>query len=132
MKINKSAWHYKLWKKSFNGYNEYAPSETDLCRYCHRVFWQVLGLAVLAALLVVTIGGGLALLGIGLYQGLWKHTGTSLLVLGAIAAAVGVVYLYQRWLCGKPKPKQDDNLVGSWMAARKENVCPLIDFEDEE
>ncbi len=132
MKINKSAWHYKLWKKSFDGHTEYAPSETDLCRYCHRVFWQVLGLAVLAALLIVTIGGGLFMLGLAFYKGLWLNTGTSLLVLASIAAVIGVVYLYTRWLKGSPKPKQDDSLVGNWMAARKENVCPLVDFEDEE
>jgi len=125
MKINKDSWHYKLWRKSFN-YSETIPTETDLCRYCHRVFWQVVGIAMI----IFTIGVVLALLGLILYKGFWLNTGTAFAVTGIAALVIGAIYLYNRWLNGSPKPKQEPTLASSWMQARKENVCPLVEFEE--
>ncbi len=130
MKIDKSSWHYKLWRKSFED-KWRVPEETDLCRYCHRVFWQVLGIAALAGMVLVCIGCLLGLLGMFLYKGLWQNTGVTLTVLAIGGAIIGLIVLYVKWLKGGPK-KQNTTLLGSWASARKQQVCPLVEFTDED
>lgn len=126
MKINKNTWHYKLWKKSFLEGAE--PAETDLCRYCHKVFWQVLGIVVFGAMIL----GGIAwLLFLFFYQGLWLHPLTTLIVVAAIAAIVTVVACYNRWMNAPVRPTKERGLVGSWVSARKRSVCPLVQFSSE-
>lgn len=125
MKINKNAWHYKLWKKSFNGSDP--PNETDLCRYCHKVFWSVLGLSVFFSMVAFLVG---LLCYLVLYLGLWQHTGMTLLVGAGLAVLVGTVYLYDKWLNGKRTVST--GVVGSYLSAKKAKVCPLIEFVDGE
>lgn len=131
MKINKDTWHYKLWRKSFT-YRESVPEETDLCRYCHKVFWQAMGIAMVVAMVVALIGLSLAMLFM-LGRGFWFHPLVALKITGVIIAVVVPIVLYTRWLNSKrvykPAPK---GLVSHWMTARKQSVCPLIEFESDE
>lgn len=131
MKIDKNTWHYKLWRKSFILSRD-VPDETDLCRYCHKVFWQLMGIAAMAGMFVMAIGCVLGLVGIFLYRGLWLNTEITLRVIGVIAPIVLLVYLYHRWLNGKRRPSSNNTgLVKSWMTARKQSVCPLVEFSDD-
>ncbi len=124
MQFKTNSWHYKLWVRSFS--ISYPPQTTDLCRYCHRVFWQLFwwGFMGLWALLAVSV------LGYALfYMALWQHTRATLIGAGAMAAVIGILYLYARWLVGKKK--EPTTLAGKWVQARKEKVCPMVSFSDE-
>lgn len=128
MTLDKNSWHYKLWASGYDRGD--LPSSTDLCRYCHRVFWQLF----IRGLMVVMVGALLWMLGYGaLYQGLFLHTKVALIVGGSIAAVIGAIILYARWLHGdrkyKPEPK---TLVGKYARAAKQGVCPLVTFNEED
>lgn len=130
MKINKDSWHYKLWAKTFDRHE--IPEETDLCRYCHKVFWQCFAIACFVSMIIVAVVMALALL-VMLGRAFWLHTGVALQVTVAIAAAITVLVLYVRWLTrsrySRPEPK---TLVGQYARATKQRVCPLVEFTDDE
>ncbi len=131
MKINKQSWHYKLWRKSFSDKLD-IPDDTDLCRYCHRVFWQVIGYAALAGMVLVTVGAALGLLFLIAYHGFWLHTGTALKVIAIGAAVIGLIVLYVRWLKGNRYKRTPKTLVGKYAQASKQKVCPLVEFTSED
>jgi hypothetical protein len=128
VRLNTNSWHYKMWKGSF-GYHENVPRSTDLCRYCHRVFWQLvmramLGIMIAALLWMVVYGG--------LYQGLILHTKIALIVGGTIAGIIGVIVLYTRWLHGGRNYREPKTLVGKYARAAKRGVCPMVEFDQEQ
>lgn len=133
MKINKDSWHYKLWVKSF-GYRPHydIPKDTDLCRYCHKVFWQLVSIGMLASMLLIFAGGILLLTALLLYKGVWLNPMIALKVVGIGGAIIVPIVLYNRWLNSNRKTKavKEQNLLVSWVAAKKENVCPLVEFTD--
>lgn len=126
MKFRTNSWHYKLWEESFK-VGERPPETTDLCRYCHRVFWMVMWIAIFA-FFALTILVGLAW--IIFYAGLYQHTVGTLEVLAGVAVLIGGMWLYNRWLYGKQR--EPKTLVGQWVAARKSKVCPVVEFYDED
>ncbi len=127
MKINKDSWHYKVWASSFDQYDG-APENTDLCRYCHRIFWRL----ALGTFFAVGILFCLSMLGYTIfYKGLFQNTTPTLIIAAVIGVVVGAVYLYTRWLNGsKLQPEEPTTLVGKYLSASKQKVCPLVDFED--
>lgn len=132
MKINKDTWHYNLWRKSFP-YRENVPEETDLCRYCHKVFWQIMGIAALAGMILAGVGCLLVLAFMLVYQGFWLHTLTTFKVIGVGIAVIVPIVLYVRWLNSKSVRKvSNGNLVTHWVAAKKQSVCPLVEFSDDD
>ncbi len=131
MKINTETWHYKLWRKSFS-HGDYIPDETDLCRYCHKVFWQLVGYAAMACMILVTIGMLLAMVGMFIYKGLYLNTSVTLEVTGAIAVIIVGIVLYVRWLNRGKSYRQPQTLIGKYAAASKQKVCPLVEFTSDE
>lgn len=128
MKLNKNSWHYKMWANSFDSYDR-APLSTDLCRYCHKVFWQLF----IRGLMVVMVGALLWMLGYGaLYQGLFLHTKVALIIGGTIAAVLGAIILYARWLHGGRRYSEPKTLVGKYARAAKQGICPMVDFTEED
>lgn len=130
MKINKDTWHYKVWRKSF-GYREYVPEETDLCRYCHKVFWALVSYAALASMIILTIGLCIALL-IMIGRGFWLHTGLAVEITLVGAAVITAIVLYVRWLNRGRSYREPKTLVGKYAKATKQRVCPLVEFSDSE
>lgn len=127
MQLKKYSWHYKMWTNSFSTF-EKQPEQTDLCRYCHRIFWQLL----LRGLLCLCLLGILWMLGYALiYRGLILNTLITLEILAGIAAVVTMVVLYVKWLDGRNNYKEPKTLVGKYAYAAKRGVCPLVDFTDE-
>lgn len=132
MKLNRNSWHYKVWAKSFDSYTG-PPASTDLCRYCHRIFWQLVSYAILACLALAAVSGCVFLAYMLIWKALIPHFGTTLLVVGVIAAVIIAIGLYSRWLNGKRQYDQEPRtLVGQYLNAKKEKVCPLVEFDDEE
>lgn len=129
MKINKDSWHYKLWRKSFS-FDERVPQETDLCRYCHKVFWALVGYAALASM-VVALGVMIIVILVMIGRGFWLHTGLAVEITLGVAAAVTAIVLYVRWLNRGRSYSEPKTLVGQYAKATKQRVCPLVSFTDE-
>lgn len=125
MNIDKSSWHYKVWLKSFERpYN--APERTDLCHYCHRIFWGLLvNYLVPTALAVCGIGGAVVIV-LSIIRVFYLHTVASIAVTIGIVAAVAVIVIYVRWFIHEPR-----SFVGKVVDAKKRGVCPLIEFSEE-
>lgn len=127
MKLNKHSWHYKMWASTFE--RGMVPYSTDLCRYCHRVFWRL----VLWAFLGTVIAALLFACGYGLiYKGLICNTLLTLEVGGILAGAISVVCLYLWWLNKDRSYSEPRTLVGKFARASKQKVCPLVEFADDE
>jgi len=103
MKIRKSAWHYKLITKTWEGY-----SPKTLCGY----FWIVCG-TLLVWILLGSVGiliSPFLLTGWGLYI-LWNEISTKRKIRNTFK---------------EPKEPKDPSLVRAWISAKKQRVCPLI------
>lgn len=131
MKLNKNSWHYKVWAKTFDSYAG-PPTSTDLCRYCHRVFWQLVGYAIMGCMLLAVAAGCLMIVYLLIWKALIPHVGITLLIIGGVAAAIVVLAIYISWLNGKRLDSEPKTLVGQYLRANKEKVCPLVEFDDEE
>lgn len=125
MQINKNSWHYKLWAKTYDYRDE--PSSTDLCRYCHRVFWRLMVYLLLAVMSIYVIG----MIGYFVfYQGLFHHTLLTLGIGAVIAVGITALVLYNRWLDGNKTKAEPATLVGQYLSASKQKVCPLVEFKE--
>lgn len=131
MKLNRNSWHYKIWANSFDTWNP-APTSTDLCRYCHRIFWQLFGYALVGCVILLMAAVVLFMGYLLIWKALIPHVGTTLLIGGGIVVAGVIVWLYCRWLNGKRQNSQPKTLVGQYLQANKDKVCPLVEFDDEE
>lgn len=128
MKLNKNSWHYKLWDDSFDAYTS-RPVSTDLCRYCHRVFWQLMFWAFVS---VCGIGLLWAFVYGGIYQGLIRHTLLTLTIIGITGTVIGVFALYTWWINRDRSYREPTTLVGKYVQASKNKVCPMVEFSDSE
>jgi len=128
MNIDKNKWHYKLWKYSFTNS---VPYETDLCRYCHRVFWSLLAVTIFIVCVLGIIGAAFALLFM-IGRAFWIDTNLAFKVAGALIVSLALIISYVRWLRGSRKSVEDQGLVKNWVRARKEGVCPLVTFQDDD
>lgn len=123
MILKTDSWHYKLWEGSF-GFDKKPPPSTDLCRYCHRVFWQIVARIVFVCMVGIT----LAVIGYGvIYEGFILHTKITFAATGVIVLLVTSVGAYFYWL--NHKGDEPKTLVGKWVAARKQRVCPVVEFD---
>lgn len=112
MKIRKSSWHYKIVEMTSDG-----NVPANLCGY----FWRlVLGLVAIASLL-----GMLGFIGWLTYEK-WPWSiiaiGVTVLVFGSIMWAFG--------LCSHlpNRPSSEPGLFRQWLKAKKDKVCPLIEY----
>lgn len=111
MKIKRSSWHYKVVSMC-------APSMPgSLCSY----------MAVLLALLLI-VASALALVGIAEFSA-WRNGWRIALIIHGAFAAVGALVcgftcLLVWWVAPQPK-----GLLGTWWAAKKAKVCPVIEYE---
>lgn len=146
MKISKNSWHYKMvTDKSYGIYS--GNVSNSLCIY----FWQVVSRFFIAGLVAVVcslilwcmIVAPLLNLVLGFTTGVWWLGGTMINVFtffGGIMwfAFLGISFTEIVWPKLKAKyfvkaserqPKP--SLIGSYIKAKKDKICPVIEFEDE-
>lgn len=122
MKISTNSWHYKLYKLTYTAYDFDVPSNTNLCQYMRRImllapitlFYYV---ASFMALLVVLVPL-LFILG-------WrpqKHFFTT------TEAPFVRYWNWPKW----EKKHPTTNIVIGWLQAKKDGICPLVEFNKEE
>ena len=132
MKINENSWHYKFWAFTFENYGK-VPKRTNLCFYSQRIFWSAALYLIAGSMLLVAFS--IVLWGI-FYLGFWKHTGISFAILGGLVAittvSIGAVMYKERRArreISHPGEKHEPNIFFQWLSAKKQKVCPLVEFE---
>jgi len=137
LEISKNSWHYRLWMLG----RDSTSRPKNLCKY----FWH---LAIFKILLPFVLGS-FVLLGIGaLLYVIWGHPAvtaiTILATLLCVGLVVGLIELGQR-LYDKhqakvelallnpepPKPKKEPGVLRTFLKARKQKMCPLIQVIDD-
>lgn len=127
MNLSKNSWHYRLWASTYDKGGQ--PDSTDLCRYCHRVFWKLVLWAFLVCFIASAIAWACYLF---LYQGLYLHTVSFLVAMAIVASILGTIVWYVNWLTRGRTQSEPRTLIGKFAAASKQKVCPLVKFSEEE
>jgi len=133
MKINTNSWHYRFAKRMHR-----TPS-SNLCNY----FWQVAGPILLIS--IFTIAWISLVVSLVVAFGFWGVVFRVLiglaftLVAVIIFAGIGLLAeeVWERWDEQRPKkPKKtksykekQPNIFFAWLKAKKDKVCPIIEFE---
>lgn len=124
MKINKNTWHYRQWIRC--GGSRY--NSVSICGYIQRLFW--------VSLLYATVVG--IVLTIAVYDFVMAFIHHPLVVsitlgggLAFIAIVYGVIhYFFVRYSYDDDKPVKKPSLFVEWFRAKKQKVCPLVEFEE--
>ena len=141
MKISTQSWHYKMVNKIFN-----YPSKS-LCIY----FWQIPYSAIVCAVcgivmltvIVGMVGTVLVLLAQPVALNIWHVPVEDTLALGLLSTVVwGAVFkgLNEHFSAAswnkvlfkvktKPRKEKKPSLLLAYLKAKKDKVCPLIEFE---
>jgi hypothetical protein len=127
MIIKKNSWHCRFWKKLGGGERD----DLSLCSYVQHLFWGSLMYGVLFAMLAVSVGD--LLYGIG--HVFYYHTAVAFMCLGSFvlfaATVFGIFYFFVEYLPNRNKRlDKEPGIFGAWWQAKKDKMCPLIDFED--
>jgi hypothetical protein len=136
MKIKKSAWHYKwLMKLSIR-------PKSNLCIY----FWQVVNSVTVIPLLFILFGGGALVIALLLISGLVTFPLSVFLVieydtdsilglsvffgmLSYVASGIWLGEIIRRKFHTDTPSTDEDGLIKSYLASRKEKYCKRIYFE---
>lgn len=111
MKIKTTSWHYRFLKRM-------GHKPKNLCSYVWTLFANVI--LCFAAMVVATV------LVFGAVKLTIDTNGIFLLVaLGGMGVIFGTAFGYTR-------VKKSDNLVLSWIRAKKSKMCPMIEYVDHE
>ncbi|AUR92196.1 TMhelix containing protein [Vibrio phage 1.170.O._10N.261.52.C3] len=151
--LSKNSWHYKFNRRMENSdfWSVDATDQVSLCNYAwSTVFNLIVALALSALLYVFSTGLGAGILasnGVDAgeltywYLYIW-FLGVAVFA-GVVAALLGIgftIYIlnekYQEYKYDKyekglldDKPKQK-SLISQWIKAKKDKVCPMIDWEE--
>lgn len=137
MKVSRDSWHYKLVSALVNDW-----PKRDLCGYmrqvCLALFVSALTL-IPCVLIVVSLIAPIWLVETGaseVSQGCGLLIAMGVILWGAMLC-VGVTQLL-KWcldklsghLRSKPKEVKRPSIATEWLKAKKQKICPIIEFED--
>jgi hypothetical protein len=122
MKISESAWHYNLYRMGFDG--GHASGTANLCSY----FWRTVAGGLKALCFVGFLLAIVVLAGMVIFQHPWWCL--------AAVAVIAAVILYIEYgptdlphRDGTPlETIREPGLIRSYIQAKKDKVCPLIEF----
>lgn len=151
MKISRNSWHYRLQTRFFH------TIPTNLCQYVWRLLWSVLwslvfglgviiiGLFAIGILICVVWSWILAFQGQFMWNTSTEHSMYSVVGLGFMVT-ISIVVTFFICLLGKiygkllalypkqkkkiKKTKSRPNIFYAWLKAKKEKICPLIEYDD--
>ena len=131
MKVKSDSWHYK-WLR-FARWDEWDMPKS-LCTY----FWSVVLLAplkigALVAVIVILVGGPLVTLVNWIYPFLSEkmaHVPLAILYVELICILIFCLIFIKEKLEEKLSKRKKTTLLGSYLSAKKQKICPLINYED--
>ena len=130
MKISKTSWHYRMLSKM-----DMLPKEPSLCPYFRNLIFSLaiitLSSAVVIGILGVMLSPIVHFLSIFTVSAkvleaaavLWFCCG--ILIIAIPAAIWGIERSFRR-----DKKNKEPTIVGQWIKAKKEKICPMIDFTE--
>ena len=129
MKIKRTSWHYKIstfWADS--GREE--KWDDNLCRY----FWGVVGVLFVSFLYLCFFGILIRAVGFIIHDYFTSPFFISItimiaFILSSMIFPILAIY-YLREKIGKPLEIPKANLLFEYLKAKKEKVCPLIEYHD--
>lgn len=119
MKISRKSWHYKI----RNLGNDFGIYNDTLCRY----FWAI----VIRIVLITVCTAAIATLVYGYFTSpFWIST--SIMILFLISSVVLPVWAvcFVRKRFGGPPELPKETLIFEYLKAKKNKVCPLIEYVD--
>lgn len=143
MKISRSTWHYNLIEDGLFWIGGWVPSKS-LCIY----FWQVVGMLLTGVVeIMAAVSPIVAIIGFGFdylpEEMLWRVPYVLWACFGAICIGVAALFVFactvalicegvklavkKIWI-KKPSSSSTD-LVYSYIKAKKDKVCPILEFE---
>lgn len=128
MTIDRNSWHYKLWYRTYWRNGETPNYYPNLCSYVQRIFWLGILYYIILALLALLVISMLSYT--ILYMGLYQHTKITLMIMGGAAALLGSIALFFHWRDAHCTQCRNPSIFKQWITAKKERVCPLIDFKN--
>lgn len=116
MKVKRNSWHYKLWSSYFN------RNPKNLCQYFWAIVFSIFVSTSWIFIFVILIW--MSFIAIATSVGWW------VLICVAFSASIfwGGRNVYYKYFHNRP-PKEP-GLFRSWLKAKKEKVCPIIEVED--
>lgn len=133
MKISKKSWHYRFLKA------QRRAVPVSLCPYFWAVVFEALKMLVIgASLLVIAMFVAMVLFvtPIGyMFDASWvteKEIGASVTFWAAIIIMTtvgGTRHFYRRLRQNRPVVHKESNIVTAYIKARKEKICPMLEFE---
>jgi len=158
--ISKKSWHYKLYDLSYSIWSLYPKDYGNLCQYVRRLLFLPLALVVVSIIIgfvsifIIPFGHypynfslsesfdityrrydenskvkawyiTVPLIIIGMFY-LFYRVGALGSILTGMGFIVGLIVLVVLFLFVK-----EETIVGEWVKAKKQGICPLIDFKDE-
>ena len=117
IKVSRQSWHYKL---ASSRVESLAWSDSNLCKY----FWQVVGSG-----LVVLVGIGMLIAALFLVVVVVVIVGALDILVYTSVIWVPIVAIFCLRKTGINMNPKSLNLVQEYLKAKKEKICPIIEFE---
>lgn len=119
MKIKRKSWHYKI--SNFGA--DYEKTNDNICRY----FWRLIGKC---AITVFGTLGGIVLILAYFTSHYWISTTIAVLWACLTVALPILAIWFLREKLGKSPEMPHGSIVVEYIKAKKEKVCPLIEYTD--
>ncbi len=125
MQISNRAWHIRFIRFFAD---DYQPK--NLCRHFWRVVLVMAACAILPSILLALVGLLAFVNYLGFQDQPWVLGGAYLVIGGLFGGAWAITKCAERRK-GRPKTKKPPGLLRSWLKARKERYCPLIEVVED-
>ena len=128
IRISRSSWHYKLYSLG----SDWHVEQENLCRYCRVALAGLFKIVLIVGIMATVIGlAGFCTYRLFIFECTMFSTYQVNTIIGHLVL-VGLVSLLvlRRKISLSSTPKQV-NLIGAWISAKKQKICPLVEIVDD-
>ncbi len=128
MRISKKAWHHWLFRVGSSGT---FYEQVSLCQYFWRAVYGAIVVLVFPLLIAFIVGClGFIGLSVGRFAVLLYHKWPVMFIEVILSAVWGyaLCHLVRRRIQKRRGGKRSPSLLGAYFKARKERLCPIIEF----
>lgn len=139
MQVNKKSWHFRLavWSKE---YEHRVPG--DLCGYMRTVAGGAFKMIAIAVFLSIALGiasvsliSSVAWVLLAFPGEEWRFhpfavIGTTIFLMSAVVTLIGLSCSVKNKIASKKDPDLEPGLIRSYIKAKKEKICPILEFTE--
>ena len=119
MKINRNSWHYKV----SNLFTEWESSSDTLCWYFWRLVFTLLGISTIICIIALLIYSYFT-------SPQWQANSIAVLSISLSIVLPILAIRKLRQINGKPYKLSGEDVVVEFIKAKKNKICPLITYTD--